>query len=407
MFLSQYTMFKENILKLDKQTSSIVSIMFFYNFSSIVLNTFFGVIIFGLNNSLLDLLIYSLIMIFVSDFSFFIFGLLTSFFKLNMKKNYLFSIIINTLSYIWLIFFHSDIIDFYIFGILHGLSIGTYWLSLHTYELSHTKNKNRDFYVSVISVGTQVLNLAVPFLSTIIFYFSLKVFNNEYLLLFYIIPFIYMFSLLPLKNINEFSSEKIYFKQLIKKLFSKEAKIISLYTFFDSFKFGNLIVLNSYITITALKSLLNIGIAATLFSIITIFLTAILSNYINQNNRLITMLVGVIGIIFAYLPLYFDINIYTFAWWSLLLIIFNPFYEITSRLINLYSMEKLKINNSFYTGMLYRTIILWFGRVFSLGLFIFLYLVILDDEIIVSFMITMFLFSYILEYVLAKKVLKL
>lgn len=406
MLLSQYTMFKNNILKLDKQTNSIVKIMFFYNFSSIVLNTFFGVIIFQLNNSLLELLIYSLIMIFVSDFSFFIFGVFSSYFKLNMK-NYLFSIITNTLSYIWLIFFHNNILDFYIFGILHGVSIGTYWLSLHTYELSHTKNENRDFYVSAISVGTQILNLTVPFLSTIIFYFSLKLFNNEYLLLFYIIPLIYMFSLLPLKNIKEFHPNNIYFKELIKNLLSKEAKIISLYTFFDSFKFGNLIVLNSYITISALKSLLNIGIAVTIFSLITIFLTAVISNYINENNRLITMFIGVVGIIFAYLPLYFEVNIYTFAWWSLLLIIFNPFYEITSRVINLYSMEKLIVNNSFYTGMLYRTVILWFGRVFSLGLFIILYLMILDDKIVISLMISMFLISYIFEYIMAKKILKL
>lgn len=407
MIYKQYEIFKNNLTNLNTQSLAIVKIMFFYNFSSVVLNTFFGAIIYKINNSLMDLLIYSLIMICVADLSFIVFGVLISIFKSSMKKNYYFSIIVNTLSYIWLVFNNSSIFDFYIFGVLHGLSTGTYWLSLHTYELSHTKDKDRDFYASVLSLGTQVLKLIVPFLSTIIFYISIKIFNNEYLLLLYIIPLIYIFSLRPLKDINEFKAQRLFIKEFKKKLFTHENKIITIYTFFDSFKFGNLIVLNSYVTIVALNSLLNIGIATTIFSIVTLLLTGIISNYRNFDNRILIMFIGILGVIFAYLPLYYEINFYTYIWWSLMLIIFNPLYEITSRVINLYSMEKLKIEDSFYTSMIYRTSILWLGRVLSLSFFIFMYSFLNNEKLIISFMITMFLVSYLMEFIMARKILKI
>lgn len=404
---NQYLIFKNNLSKLNKQSLAIVKIMFFYNFSSVILNTFFGAIIYKINNSLMDLLIYSLIMICVADLSFILFGVLISIFKLSMKKNYYFSIIINTLSYIWLVFNNSTLIDFYIFGVLHGISIGSYWLSLHTYELTHTKDKDRDFYASVLSLGTQILKLLVPFLSTIIFFISMKFFNNEYLLLLYIIPLIYIFSLNPLKDIEEFKAQKLFINKFKKELFTYENKIITIYTFFDSFKFGNLLVLNSYVTIIALNSLLNIGIATTIFSIITLLLTGIISNYRNINNRIKIMFIGIIGIILAYIPLYYEINIYTYIWWSLMLIIFNPLYEITSRVINLYSMEKMMIEDSFYTSMIYRTIVLWFGRVLSLSIFIYLFWILNDEKLIISIMITIFLISYLVEYIMAKKVLQM
>lgn len=123
MIFNQYLTFKNNLTKLNKQSFAIVKIMFFYNFSSVILNTFFGAIIYKINNSLMDLLIYSLIMIFISDLFFILFGILISVFKLSMKKNYYFSIIVNTFSYIWLIFNNTTLLDFYIFGILHGISI--------------------------------------------------------------------------------------------------------------------------------------------------------------------------------------------------------------------------------------------------------------------------------------------
>lgn len=405
--LLHYYKFRDNLYQLNNQTIAIVKIMFYYNFSSIVLNTFFGIIIYQINNSLIDLLVYSLIMICISDFSFLFFGGLISFFNWSMKRNYYFSIILNTLSYVWLIFFHETVENFYIFGILHGMSIGTYWLSLHTYELTHTKDKDRDFYASLLSLGTQAIKLITPFISTIIFYISLKLFNNEYLLLLYVIPLIYIFSLSPLKDIEEFKAQRICLKELKEKIFSYENKIITAYTFFDSFKFGNLIVLNSYIAIVSLESLMNVGIATTIFSIITLILTGIIANYRNKSNRIKMMLTGVIGVIFAYLPLYFTINIYTYIWLTLMLIIFNPLYEITSRVVNLYSMEKLNINSSFYTGMLYRTLILWLGRVTSLSFYIILYLIFNNDKLIIVLMITMFLLSYLLEYILAQKILKM
>ena len=407
MIISQYLTFKNNLTKLNKQSLAIIKIVFFYNFSSVILNTFFGAIIYKINNSLMDLLIYSLIMICFSDLSFILFGALISIFKWSMKRNYYFSIIVNTFSYIWLVFNNSSLFDFYIFGILHGISTGTYWLSLHTYELTHTKDKDRDFYASVLSLGMQVLKLVIPFLSTIIFYISVKIFNNEYLLLLYIIPLIYIFSLYPLKDIQEFKAQKLSISKFKKELFSYENKIITIYTFFDSFKFGNLIVLNSYITIIALNSLLNIGIANTFFSIITLLLTGIISNFRNSDNRILIMFIGVLGVIIAYLPLYYEINFYTYIWWSLILIVFNPLYEITSRVVNLNSMEKMKVEDSFYTSMIYRTCILWFGRVVSLIFYIYLYSIINDEKLIISIMITMFLVSYFMEYIMAKKILQI
>ena len=117
------------------------------------------------------------------------------------------------------------------------------------------------------------------------------------------------------------------------------------------------------------------------------------------------MFIGIIGVILAYIPLYYEINIYTYIWWSLMLIIFNPLYEITSRVINLYSMEKMMIEDSFYTSMIYRTTILWFGRVLSLSIFIYLFWILNDEKLIISIMITIFLISYLVEYIMAKKVL--
>lgn len=202
--------------------------------------------------------------------------------------------------------------------------------------------------------------------------------------------------------------DKLYFKELKKTLFTNDNKIITLYIFFDSFKFGNLIVITSYISYIALESLFKIGVFSIIFSIVSIIITSWLANIRNATNRIETMYYSIFLIILAYIPIVIiGINIYTFMLYTLIMIIAEPLNDISRKVINLRSMDKLKINDTFYTGMLYRSFILWLGRIITLSLSLIIFYIFKDPTLVISFMILILLVSYIMSYIYSKKVLNI
>jgi len=51
-----------------------------------------------------------------------------------------------------------------VYATLYGLAAGIYWIAVHSQELKNISDKNRDFYSSSISAGSNIISVIIPLL---------------------------------------------------------------------------------------------------------------------------------------------------------------------------------------------------------------------------------------------------
>jgi hypothetical protein len=90
---------------------------------------------------------------------------------------------------------------------------------VHTQELKNIKNKNRDFYSSSISAGKNIISMIIPFFVSFFFLIGEKFNFDAYILLFLILPLIYLFSFLFINRIESYIPQKIE-KEDLKNFFN-------------------------------------------------------------------------------------------------------------------------------------------------------------------------------------------
>jgi MFS family permease len=290
--------------------------------------------------------------------------------RIDLKRGYVLAILVYGASFLLLIGDVGEPIA-YIFMLLNGFGFGIYWLTLHTFELTETRDVERDRYSSVISAGDQIVSMVGPALATALFFISGNVLNiGTYTLLFVVAPLASFCGFLFLRDIRSYIPEPIEWADVVHFATEKKNVIAQVYFFANSssFSFSRLSI--PIASLVFFGSEMAVGLWNTLFAAIAIVALLLLSRVRHSGNRLrflaATSLVGA-ALAFFVAARY---DMFAFMVYSLLNIVVKPLDRVSGHVIDLATMETLgRKERDFFPTMVLRDLALCIWRVIALLLF--------------------------------------
>ncbi|MDD3303033.1 MAG: hypothetical protein PHN31_05750 [Candidatus Gracilibacteria bacterium] len=395
-------LFINNFKKLPLSNKAMVYLMWIYAVGSVIAMIFVNIYVFKIHNSFKDIIFYNLTFFTFNLIGFSFVGWIMSLINKDIKNMYYIGYVFFTLSFIALLIFNSNIFGTYIFGILYGLGNGTFRCAVHTQELKNIKDENRDFYSSSISAGRNILQIITPLIISGIFYLG-DIFNFDgYLVLFLMLPLLYISSFFIINNIDSYTPNKITLSDLKNFFCFKKYKYGHIYFLFG----GGIIrsfelVLIPIISIVLLKNEINIGLFQGILTLISTYVVINLSFKRNTHTRLkyyfiICFLLFLTNFVFGII-----FSLTFFILFSLANIFLSPIFRVSEHVYDLALMDSIKTEKSdFFPAMILREIVLWIGRMLSLiMLYVLLFFTKIDtNEILQSGLLIRGLFLLILPF---------
>ena len=356
--------FLNSFNKLPNSNKSMIFLMWIYSIWWIIWWLFINIYVFKLNKEILDVLYYNLVFI-TSTFLWFSFlWYLMSLYRKDIKLLYYISYILFIISFLSLFLFKSFIFSIFLFGIIYWLWNWAFWCAVHTQELVHIKDNKRDLYSSSISAWTNVISIFIPLFISLIFFLSETIFNIDwYIVLFLILPLLYLTSFIFILNIESYIPSKITKKDVYNFFNLKKYKFWLLYIFWVGLYHWLTFFMWAIISIYLLKNEINVWLFEWIISIISTILLIFIANKRNSNNRIKIMWYLILFIFINYLFFVFNFNVFWYIIFNLILIILWPLYRVSEHVYDLKIMDSIKLKwSDFYPAMILRDVILWIWR---------------------------------------------
>ncbi|MEK9159987.1 MAG: MFS transporter [Patescibacteria group bacterium] len=355
---------------LPDSARAMVFLYWVYEFSQMIVGLFLNVFVYETTGSLLCLVIYNLVFFFFVALGFSGWGYVVAQKQISLKYNYLRAFTIYILSFLSLIFLPRDFGYLLLFAAFNGLGLGMFWVGVHSYEMLTTTEENRDFYSSMVSLGTQIFSTVSPLVATLSFYLSEQIFHLEtFEILFWILPFVYLCSLPFLFKLPDYTPKPIPHSEWKRLVFDPKLKKVRRYILAGGMPWGFRSTLYPALSLLSLKTVINIGLLQTLMGALSILALVVLSHRRHEGNRVRILLYSVLGIMAAFALLFFwELSPWFYILFSLGLTLLSPIYRVSEHVLDLKAMEQLTGQHSFYPGLLYRDALIWVGRSISLGL---------------------------------------
>lgn len=364
--------FISNFNMLPESNKAMVYLMWIYGVGEIITNTFVNIYIFKIHNSLLHIIIYNILSFTSTLLGFSFLWWLMSLWKKNIKNMYYISYILFIFAFVELLLSKWNLLGGYLFWIIFSFGNGAFWNAVHTQELKNIKNKNRDFYSSSISAGKNIISMIIPFFVSFFFLIGEKFNFDAYILLFLILPLIYLFSFLFINRIESYIPQKIE-KEDLKNFFNfRKYKYGHIYFLIGWFLLAINTAIIPIISLIILKNEINIGLFQWILVIISTYFIIHLSHKRQEKTRLQYFFVICLLIALNFIVFWFSFNFISFLIFSLASIILSPIYRVSEHVYDLSLMDNIKTdNNDFYPAMILREIVLWIGRICALVLLLF------------------------------------
>ncbi len=298
-------------------------------------------------------------------------GYIAARFRLNIKNGFFLGFLALSSSFILLLTTSSQA-GAYSFMFLNGIGNGLFWLTIHSFELTETRDEERDFYASLLSAGDQMLSLAGPALATLLLWISGDVLNfKSFTLLFITTPFVYLLSFFFLSRISDYRPHPIEWKEVKHFFGERKNRTMQIYTMGGAFQhiLGGTIV--PLATLFLLGSELRVGLYNTIFAVVSALFLLKVSSYRNTGNRLFIFSLTVILLagntfLFGYI-----FTITSLVAYSIVKSLFAPLMGVSAHVIDLFTMESLAHpEKDFYATMIFRDLSLWFWRLVGGSLFL-------------------------------------
>ena len=300
-------------------------------------------------------------------------GFLAAVWRLNVKRGFMWSFLVMGAAILYLLQ-TATITHAYIAMFLWGLGQGVFWLTVNTFELSETKDNERDFYSSVLNAGNQILSLVGPASATLLIWLSSAVFHlGTYTLLFTVAPAVFLLGFFCFSTIRDYRPQPIQWADIRHYFTDRANQAAQLYTLGTGFQQTLGTTIPPLIILLILGTALRVGIYNTFFAIFTAICILIMAQYRTPSNRLKIYGVTTIGLVlvtvyFGYAFSFAALIIYTIVWGTL-----SPIQNVSSHVIDLGAMEIGRSESDFYATMILRDFFLWVWR--SLGGIIFLVII--------------------------------
>lgn len=290
-------------------------------------------------------------------------GWLYALLHINIKLGYVGSFLLMAAGFLFL-YGEVSYLDAMLFMFVNGVGNGIYWLTIHTFELTETKNNEREFYSSMLSFGGLVVGLVAPLVGTLLLYLSEFIFHQTFTLLFLVAPIFYLFGLPFISNISDYRPRSMRMRDVRHFFKDRRNQFLQIYMAGDSLSFAWEAALIPVASLLLLQDAKNVGIFNSVFALISAATLVFLTRFRNEGNRLSFLaLTTLLLSLFAILPA-LSFTLVFFVIYTLGSVVVKPLYRVSSHVIDLETMETLAhAESDFYPTMILRDLSLWLWRI--------------------------------------------
>ena len=326
-------------------------------------------------------------------------GFIASRYRMNMKWGYLLAFMLLSSSFLFL-YGEVNALFARLFMFQNGIGLGLYWVTLHTFELTETKNEERDYYSSVLSAGDQIIELVAPATATALFYLSADVFHfGTYTLLFYVAPLLYLFGIPLFARVRAYRPAPVTYADMKHFVYDKKNLRAQVYLFGNSLEYTTAMVVLPIAAISFLGSAKHVGIFNALFAVISAVALLSLAKVRHSGNRLQFLRLTTIAAaaIALFMALYY--GFVAFLVFSLLALVINPLKRVSEHVIDLETMETLgREGSDFFPTMVFRDAAFGVWRLIALTCFAFFIFTFGEGEVAVRFGFVLLALSALVIY---------
>ena len=355
---------------LPLSNKSMVYLMWIYGFGSIITGTFVNIYIFKVHNSFIEILFYNVAFFSATFIGFSLFGWIMSILQGNIKNMYYLSYVLFIVSFLFLlVYWGYQTWYIYLFWALFGLWNGSFWNAVHTQELKNISDSDRDFYSSSISAGKNIIAILTPFLIALIFTLANIFQFDGYIILFWILPLLYLTSFLFIKNIESYTPKQITIDDARNFFNLGKYWFGHLYFFVWWILAWITTSVMATVSIVLLKNEVNIWLFQWILTILSILLVVHLSHKRNRDNRFHYFAIICLWLCINYVVFGIFFGVFGFILSSLLSLFLNPLFRVSEHVYDLSLMDSIKTqNNDFYPAMVMRESILWLWRISGISI---------------------------------------
>jgi len=289
-------------------------------------------------------------------------GFLAAVWRLNLKRGFFWGFLIMGASIAYLLHI-QDVAQAYLAMLLWGFGQGVFWLTVNTFELSETKDAERDFYSSVLNAGNQVLSLAGPACAALLIWLSGSVFGiGTYTLLFTVAPAVFLTGFLCFSNVRDYRPQPLRWSDVRHYFTDHRNQAAQIYTLGTGFQQTLGITILPLAILAILGTVLRVGVYNTIFALFSAICILAIARYRTPGNRLFIYGVTTLGIVLATLWLGYAFSLIALIIYTIVEGILSPIMNVSSHVIDLSAMEIGRSDSDFYATMLLRDFFLWIWR---------------------------------------------
>lgn len=297
-----------------------------------------------------------------------IFGYIVSHYSLDAKQGFYYSFLSFSAGLL-LLSQATTITIVYIATFVYGLGGGFFWLTIHTYELTETKDEERDFYSSIQSSGQLLISILGPLCATGIIWVSLYILHvSSFGLLFMITPLFYLLGLYCFRGIKIYRPEKIEFADVKHFFYEKRNRSAQLFIAGGGIQHFAGTVILPLVLFYILGTELHVGVYSTIVGCLSVVAVLILGHYRNRGNRLLFFGIAAIGLSILLGLLGYSLTISALIIFTIGSTFLTPVMRVSDHVISLQTMESIgRENKDFYATMILRDFSLWVYRMLAGG----------------------------------------
>ena len=361
---------------------ALVGLMWLYDFGWKTIVLFFGIFLFQNFGTIESATWYFLVTFSFACIGFCGLGTLWARLRWNIKWLFFIGLGCLTFSFIFLFLGERTLTQALYFGGMNGFGVGTFWVSMHSFELFEIQDKERDFYSSMLRAGSGVLGILSPALAALSFFVSREVLGwGTYTLLFLFIPLSFALTFPFLRNVSNYRPKPIKLTD-IKHFFGKSHHWEGIaYIGFGSAGHAFRSIVIPLVAVYLLGSEINVGIFETLIKIASVVFVVWLSHHRHKGNRI--KIFGWCTVVLAVIRLLLGVSfdILAFIIFSLGFVFIEPHMNVSAHTLDLALVENLKRKQAdFFPALVIRDFTIWFFRSVASILILLIVFVLQDIE---------------------------
>ena len=352
----------KQFLALRPQIRALVFLFWIYSFAGSAAGIFIHIYLYQFFNSVSFNIIFSALGFTGCMIGFCGFGAAIARFRLNAKHGFLLSFLFSGTG-LFLLPFMQGMPGACAAVMIRGIGTGLFWLTIHTYELSETRDEERDVYSTFLSAGQQLIILIAPAFAILLIWLSHRLGWSEFALLFGITPLVYLPGFAFFGALPAYRPEPLKKHDLVHFVSDRRNQVSQLYIGGGAVNHIMQQILGPLAAITVLGTALNVGGFNMLFAIAGVLVLLAAGTRRHPRNRLAFLRLSSIILAAFNVMLGASLTLVTLVIYNIGMSVMQPVMRVSQHVIDLQTMDAAGHRESdFYPTMILRDFSLWVWR---------------------------------------------